>query len=328
MDDFLLSNNAPDESNPLLERLAEQYKERAARADELAAALARVPAEIEDKDTAERVTSFIKQVKSEAKALEGLRVAEKEDFLKGARTVDAFFKRLADHLTSTAKALEERLNAYFRRLEQEERRRREEEARRAREAAEAAAAEARRVAMEEAKKAHELAEQRRREEDAREVERRAAEAERMAKIRTEQDMAAAIEADRQREKDERRRRLDALLQQEEEDKAREAAEKAAQEAAQTAADEALRREREAQAKAADLVRTRGTIGGVGTLRTRLDFEVDRGAVDLNTLRGFIKPEAVEQAIRLYASTQKGADLCATQPLKGVRFFRSQTAMVA
>lgn len=70
-------------------------------------------------------------------------------------------------------------------------------------------------------------------------------------------------------------------------------------AAQATAD-ADTAQRSADAKAADLSRTRGAWGGVSSLVTFWDFiDLDRAAIDLEALRNFIKPDAVEAALRLY-----------------------------
>lgn len=72
-----------------------------------------------------------------------------------------------------------------------------------------------------------------------------------------------------------------------------------EEAAREAAQEAARREKEAQAKAAELSRTRGQ-RAQASLTTFWDFsELDRGAIDLEKLRSHIPLDALEKAVRSY-----------------------------
>lgn len=135
-----LSNNPPADADPLMDRLIEQHAALALRTDELLAAVERVPAKIDDDAVVEKATSFVKQIKAHAKSVETTRVAEKEPYLAGSRTVDAYFAKLGDQLKKAAQAVESRIGAYLREKEAAERRRREEEARKAREEAEARAA--------------------------------------------------------------------------------------------------------------------------------------------------------------------------------------------
>lgn len=132
----LLGDNKPPSEHPLRERLERTHGELLARKDELLAAASRAPTEIEDDETAGKVTDFIKQLAAATKNANAARVAEKEPYLEGGRQVDGFFKAITDPLEKTKKAIERVLTAYQRKKADEERRRREEEERRAREAAE------------------------------------------------------------------------------------------------------------------------------------------------------------------------------------------------
>lgn len=145
-----MSNNPDTTSDPLIERLTTQYAPLRARAEELAAGLANVPAAIDD-STIDRATGYVKQIKLCAKEAEDARKSEKDDFLQAGRKVDGFFKELAALLESTADAVEKRMQVFLRAKAEEERRRREEEARRLRE-------EAARIREEEERKAREAAE--------------------------------------------------------------------------------------------------------------------------------------------------------------------------
>lgn len=75
---------------------------------------------------------------------------------------------------------------------------------------------------------------------------------------------------------------------------------AAQGHADKAKAEAAAAARAAEAPAAELARVRGDYGGVAAFRTAWSFRVvDMAALDLETLRPFLKPEHVEQAVRAF-----------------------------
>lgn len=300
-----LDNLAPESADPLLDRLAEQYSALTARTDELVGALARVPERI-DEQSFDRAVGFVKQIKIAAGEAEKARKAEKDDFLQAGRKVDGFFATLVDRLKKTAAEVELRTERYLTAKADEERRKREEAARIAREAADAAAAEARRI---------------REEEDRRRRDAEAAEAARIAALTPQVDPAEALEAQR---------------------KAAEGAERAGREriareaealaAAKLAQDEAAEAERRANAKAADLARTRGALGGTATLATRIEFEIlDRQAA-VAVLWRYLDDEALAKACRalqrdhgpaIKASVKVGGKLFA-----GIRFFEKRAARVA
>lgn len=131
-------NQPPADANPLRDRLMEDHAALVKRAIELSEAVERAP-ETVDENNAGRVADFVKQITGHMKALDGARVAEKEPYLAGGRTVDGFFKTWTDALEKGKRAVEAKLNVYLRRKAEEERRRREEAERIAREEAERAA---------------------------------------------------------------------------------------------------------------------------------------------------------------------------------------------
>ena len=122
---------------------------------------------------------------------------------------------------------------------------------------------------------------------------------------------------------ERRRRED------EEARAREEAERLAAQAkdaptldkaieAETVARDAAKA---AEAKPADMARTRGDLGSVSTLRTVWDFEVaDYAAIPLDLIRPYLARADIDKAIR-------GAVRSGLRELKGVRIFENSTAVV-
>lgn len=300
-----LDNYAPADADPLLDRLKDQYSALTARTDELVGGLARVPEKIDD-DTIGRATGFVKQVKLCAKEAEAKREQEKADFLAAGRKVDGFFKALTDRLEKTAAEVERRMQAYLKAKADEERRRREEEARRAREEAERAAAEARRI---------------REEGDRRRREAEAAEAARIAALTPRVDPAEALAA--------QKAAAEAAEREEQERIAREAGALAA---AKLAQDEAAEAERRANAKVADMARTRGALGGSATLVARIEFEVTDREAAMPALWRYLDEEAVAKAVRGLLRDNSAAIKLAiragTTPIPGIRFFEKHTARVA
>jgi hypothetical protein len=166
-----LSSNRPpsvaelveEATRNILDALDLEGHDLAARRDELMAGVARVPATVEDADTAQRCTDFAKQLGAFLKAAEARRVASKEPVLAAGRALDGWYSRLADPVAAGKRSVEGKLTVYQRAMAEAERRRREEAERKAREGALAA--------------------------------RKEAEA-RAAQVQHEADLAAAIEAER------------------------------------------------------------------------------------------------------------------------------------
>ena len=132
-------NMPPPNVDPLRDRLAETHAALLKRRDELLAGAERAPAEVGDEDTAGRIADFIKQLAACIKNADIHRVAEKEVYLAGGRTVDGWFKKVSDPLTEAKRKIEDRLTIYQRRKADAERKVREEVERLAREEAERAA---------------------------------------------------------------------------------------------------------------------------------------------------------------------------------------------
>lgn len=88
--------------------------------------------------------------------------------------------------------------------------------------------------------------------------------------------------------------------------------------AQTAS---LQADRAADAKPADLARTRGDYGSLATLRREWTFkDMDRAALDLEALRAHIPTDALEKAVR--SAIKAGA-----RDLRGVTIYENQVANV-
>lgn len=247
-------NQPPADANPLRDRLNEQHAALIRRADELVAAVDRAPESI-NTENAGRTADFIKQISGHMKSLDSARVAEKEPYLAGGRTVDGFFKAQTDRLEKGKKTIEARLNVFLRAKADEERRRREE---------------AERIAREEAERAARAA------------------AEKAAAANTDADMDDAI---------------------------------AAEDEARRAAADAAKATQAAEAKPADLARTRGEYGAVGTLRREVTFDgLDRFSLDLEALREHLPSDALEKAVRSFIRS-------GGRTLRGVRIFETETAVV-
>jgi hypothetical protein len=132
----------------LREILAGGHEELLKRRDELIAGSARVPETIEDQETAQKLTDYIRQINAAMKAAESSRVGVKEPFMAAERAVDGFFKQISDPLETLHKRMRARLTAYQVEVERRERELRAEALRQAREAE--------RIAREE-REAHEAA---------------------------------------------------------------------------------------------------------------------------------------------------------------------------
>jgi regulator of protease activity HflC (stomatin/prohibitin superfamily) len=130
------------------DRLQEELKQLTAplakRCDELSGAFERwktaTKGMIDNAEMNGKSADFVKQVKVHVRAIDTKRVAEKEPFLTAGKTVDAFFKAMAEPMSDIVKKIEGEMTVYAREVEKERRRVAEEAAAKARaEAAEAAA---------------------------------------------------------------------------------------------------------------------------------------------------------------------------------------------
>ena len=140
-----LGHNQPPAETPTQEQIIRARLEQEnigllARKEEILEAVGRAPEAVEDDDTAGKLSDFIKQISACIKNANAARVAAKEPYLQGGRSVDGFFKTVSDPLDKAKRAMESRLGTYLRKKADEERRRREEEARKAEEEARAQAA--------------------------------------------------------------------------------------------------------------------------------------------------------------------------------------------
>jgi hypothetical protein len=121
-------NNPPSDIENLEQKLREDHDLPLSRAQALVEAADRVPSEIEDAETAAKATDYIKQVAGMQKAIEAIRTAEKEPYLKLGNFVHGFFKSVDERLDNAKKKAKTPLDNYLKREADKERRRREEEA--------------------------------------------------------------------------------------------------------------------------------------------------------------------------------------------------------
>lgn len=135
-------NNPPSDLDILTERLQENNQKVFDRVDKLKEAADRVPAEIDNDETAGKVADYIKAVNTCHKALEDTRKAEKQPFLDMGRVVDETFKVPQEELAIAKAKANKPLTAYSVKKQEEERKRREVEAEKARKEAEERAAKA------------------------------------------------------------------------------------------------------------------------------------------------------------------------------------------
>lgn len=122
--------------------VAGDYTKLQERLDELLGSASRAPQTIENVEQAEKCTSLTKMLKELAKAAENARVQEKEPHLNAGRAVDAFFGKISEPATSTAKDIEKRLTAFTQAQREAERKAALEAARKAKEESDRMAAEA------------------------------------------------------------------------------------------------------------------------------------------------------------------------------------------
>ena len=97
-------NQPPPSADPLRERLEETYREQLALVDHLVAEAGRVPP-INDDRIAGAVGDYVKECVAHEKALNAIRVGEKEPYLHGGRTVDAVFTAASERLRGAGGAV-------------------------------------------------------------------------------------------------------------------------------------------------------------------------------------------------------------------------------
>ena len=337
----LPGHNRPPEGDALTIRLAEQYKSLPERLVELLGSLDRAPQIITTDDQNKQASDLKKELRTLRKTAEAAREKEKDFFLSGGRRVDGWFAKVRDPAEAAMAKLTERKTAYEREVAAVEQRRRDAEERKAREEAEARAEEAERllreaaVREEEAKVAREKLEREAAEREAkaaaerktREAAEQKAQREALARETAARDAAERAAVAERNRADEAKRLEEAAhargvreaeeraAENRRQDAARAAAAQeeidlaeavAAQKVADLAAADAVKAQRNANAKAADMSRSRSDYGAVSSLHTFWDHKpedaacgdpVDRDKVDLEPLRPYLNMEALDKAVK-------------------------------
>lgn len=329
VDRGLGDNLLPEEADPLRDRLYEDHADLIKRRDELLGGIERAPTVIEDGDeeTAGRMADFIqRQVNDFIKSAKAVHVDEKAPFLAAGRTCDNFKNMLIDEIEKGKAKVNAVRKAFADRKAAAERIRREEAERVAREEAR----EAQRLADEEAaKRRAEAAEAQRIADEAAEAERKkAAEAQAAAdaaakKLADEEDYKKALEAQKEADRVAAESEARAKLAQKEADrvaKANTAAGKLAQKEADRVERVATKASRGADAKPAELGKSRGEYGGQTSLKEFWDFaDLDRATLDLDALRDHLPHDALEKGVRSWIKAN-GDALRQGATLRGVRIF--------
>ncbi len=336
-----IGDNRAPEGAALMMRLAEEYRNLPARLEELLGSLDRAPQIITTDEQNKQASDLKKELRTLRKTAEAAREKEKEPFWTAGKQVDGWFAKIRAPAKVAMAKIIERKTAYEREVAAVEQRRRDAEERKAREEAEARAVEAERllreaaVREEEAKVAREKLEREAAEREAKAAaERKAREAaeqkaqrEALARETAAKDAAerAAVaernraeEAERLeraahargiREAEEREaenRRQDAARAAAAQETADLEAAVAAQKVADQAAADAVKAQRNTNAKAADMSRSRSDYGAVSSLHTFWDHKpedaacsdpVDRGKVDLEPLRPYLNMDALDKAVK-------------------------------
>lgn len=322
-------NLPPEDADPLRDRLYEDHSDLIKRRDELLAGMKKTPAVIEDGDeqTAGDMADFIqRQVNDFIKSAKAVHVNEKAPFLAASRTCDNFKNMLIDEIEKGKAKVNAVRKAFADRKAAAERIRREEAERVAREEAR----EAQRKADEEAaKRRAEAAEAQRVADEAAAAERKkAAEAQRVAdeaakKLADEEEYQGALEAQREADRIAAESAARATLAQKEADrvtKANTAKDKLAQKEADRVERVAIKAGRGADAKSAELGKSRGEYGGQTSLKEFWDFaDLDRATLDLDALRDHLPHDALEKGIRSWIKANVDA-LRQGATLNGVRIF--------
>jgi len=254
------------------------------RGRELVDAEPRLPA-IVDEETESQATEFVKMIQVCEKALDQARIAEKGPYDDAASLVHAIFRGVQDKLVRQTKGAPAALKERVEQRLTAYKLARKEAARKIREEA--------------ARKAREEEDRLRRE---------AMEAARAAE-------AAAAAAARKRTAEAREAARIAA-------EAAEAKAAVAREEERQAANARALAEKAAAVPTADLTRSRGARGGVGSLQTFWSFrDLDKTKIDLESLRYHFTIEAYEMAVRSFIKANEG------QPLRGVEIFKDHRTAV-
>ena len=125
-------NNPPSTHEIFAEKIKEKYPDNINQTKRLLEAEHRIPEEIADDETSGKVGDYIKQLTAASKALDAIRVGEKEVYLEGSRMVDGVMKKLIEPLASAKERVQKKQTEYLEKKRAAEIRRQQEEAERKR----------------------------------------------------------------------------------------------------------------------------------------------------------------------------------------------------
>ena len=330
--ELLMGHNKPPISvdvDELKAALETRYSPLVARVDALEKVTKTAPKTIKNDEVAGKVTALIKEIREAAKAADTGAKAEREPWNNALAEVRGFFVQITNRLTELKETVKPPLDDYLHKKKEKKRLAAEEKERKLREEAD--------------KRRKEAEDAERRKRDA-EEKRAQAEA---AAARAEEERARL-----QQEAEEKRSELRLLKEKADKEKA-EAAARESREAARVAKEKREKLEREAvtrrkqersatsahrlsestadrteskavrqtrmleKAPDADFARTHGEHGTVGTLRRQWTFDVvDRSAIPLDQLRGYLNPDHVDAAIYRFMMDRVKSG---TPTLPGVEF---------
>ena len=343
------TNIGHNSANSIRDRLSSLWNGLINRCSELVNTAATVPEFIDDEDTARKAADLIKLMKAAAKEADSTRKQENEPYAAAKQQVDAFFNIPKEAVQQAAAEVERRLQKYLQRKAQREEIERRERADRERREAEdrfnaAVEAEARATAAAQdaalsaaaanaarADKEQAVAGARSARLDAEAAAGRARAAKLAGDGKAYQDAIneQAVKLAEAKAYDEQAAAL-RKLEREAEEK-RKADERAAREAtrevkvnvgeAERSQNMADRLDKKADAKQADLSRTRGELGSVSSLRTDWVHDgFDREKIDLEALRQHLPADAIDQAIRSFIRA-------GGRSLRGTSIFEQTSAVV-
>ena len=114
--------NQPDHIDQIRARLTQDYANIATTTTALLARARELPKEIDGKQSLDKYTDAIKDIRSAAQHITATRKAEKDPFKRGGEAVDAFFQDFVGRLEAAMTVLQQRQGGYLRAQEEAARR--------------------------------------------------------------------------------------------------------------------------------------------------------------------------------------------------------------
>src|SRR5215471_12613151 len=107
-----ISDNQPDPSADILNRLTFDYKDTEQRTKELLDKARALPTSVGSETALERVSLVVRELRDHDVSIEKFRKAEKIYYLRGGEAVDGFFGTIRERLGKTMKILLSRIDEY------------------------------------------------------------------------------------------------------------------------------------------------------------------------------------------------------------------------